>query len=94
MRPPRENNDNSVQVRIGSDERVGSVVDFYRSQTEHARRIESSARLLEDVSSRGAGDMGNVSLRWILVHMIEESARHAGHMDLMREAVDGRTGYF
>jgi hypothetical protein len=31
-------------------------------------------------------------LRWILVHMIEETARHAGHLDIMREAIDGRTG--
>jgi hypothetical protein len=34
----------------------------------------------------------HVSLRWILVHMLEETARHAGHMDLMRENIDGRTG--
>jgi hypothetical protein len=33
-----------------------------------------------------------VSLRWILVHMIEETARHAGHLDLMRESIDGVTG--
>ncbi|MGX5691587.1 DinB family protein [Dermacoccus abyssi] len=34
-----------------------------------------------------------VNLRWILVHLVEEYARHLGHMDLLREAVDGRTGY-
>jgi hypothetical protein len=33
-----------------------------------------------------------VSLRWILVHMIEEYARHNGHADLLREAADGETG--
>ena len=32
------------------------------------------------------------SLRWILVHMIEETARHAGHADILREAIDGVTG--
>jgi Protein of unknown function (DUF664) len=32
------------------------------------------------------------SLRWILVHMVEEYARHNGHADLIREAVDGETG--
>ena len=32
------------------------------------------------------------SLRWILVHMIEETARHAGHADLIRESIDGTTG--
>ena len=33
-----------------------------------------------------------VSLRWILVHMIEETARHAGHADILRELIDGATG--
>ncbi|CAN5781533.1 hypothetical protein BH24ACT3_BH24ACT3_18540 [soil metagenome] len=33
-----------------------------------------------------------VSLRWTLVHMIEETARHAGHLDILRELTDGRTG--
>ncbi|NLW99206.1 MAG: DUF664 domain-containing protein, partial [Actinomycetales bacterium] len=32
-------------------------------------------------------------LRWILVHMIEEYAQHNGHADLIRESIDGRTGY-
>jgi hypothetical protein len=32
------------------------------------------------------------SLRWLLLHMIEETARHNGHVDLMREAIDGVTG--
>lgn len=92
--PPRENDDNSVQFRIGSDETVGSVVDFYRTQSQHARRIESSARSLEDLSAREARIIGgDVTLRWILIHMIEETARHAGQMDLMREAVDNQTGY-
>jgi Protein of unknown function (DUF664) len=35
---------------------------------------------------------GIVDLRWVLVHMIEETARHAGHMDILREETDGRTG--
>jgi uncharacterized damage-inducible protein DinB len=37
-------------------------------------------------------DGGTPSLRWLLVHMIEEYARHNGHADLIREAVDGETG--
>ncbi|RKN18976.1 DinB family protein [Micromonospora musae] len=36
--------------------------------------------------------LGEVSLRWILVHMIEETARHAGQADILRELTDGRTG--
>lgn len=34
-----------------------------------------------------------LNLRWILTHLIEEYARHLGHMDLLRETIDGQTGY-
>jgi uncharacterized damage-inducible protein DinB len=42
---------------------------------------------------RGLRKGNAVNLRWILTHLIEEYARHLGHMDLLREAIDGRTGY-
>ena len=38
------------------------------------------------------GGQGEVSLRWVLVHMIEEYARHNGHADLLRQSIDGETG--
>jgi uncharacterized damage-inducible protein DinB len=38
------------------------------------------------------GGQGRVSLRWVLVHMVEEYARHNGHADLIRESIDGETG--
>ena len=46
---------------------------------------------LSAVESRRPGE-GRFSLRWILVHMIEEYARHNGHADLLRESIDGTTG--
>ena len=46
-------------------------------------------RLSVRESRRGEG---HFSLRWILVHMIEEYARHNGHADLLRESIDGQTG--
>ncbi len=42
--------------------------------------------------SLGTRGEARVSLRWILVHLIEEYARHLGHLDLLREAIDGETG--
>lgn len=42
---------------------------------------------------RGLRKDKRVNLRWILVHLIEEYARHLGHVDLLGEAIDGRTGY-
>ena len=47
---------------------------------------------LAQVAKRPFADGGAVSLRWVLVHMVEEYARHNGHADLLREAVDGLTG--
>ncbi len=45
---------------------------------------------VDDVGTAWFG--GAVSLRWVLIHMIEETARHAGHMDIVRELIDGMTG--
>lgn len=59
-------------------------------QDEIARgRVECAARQLDDTVPFGDGE---VSLRWIYVHMIAEYARHCGHADLIRERIDGVTG--
>ncbi|HEY7626337.1 MAG TPA: DUF664 domain-containing protein, partial [Ilumatobacteraceae bacterium] len=50
-----------------------------------------SALDLDDVGTAWFGDA--VTLRWVLVHMVEETARHAGHADIIRELIDGATGY-
>jgi hypothetical protein len=45
-----------------------------------------------DLDVLGAHSEGPVSLRWVVMHMIEEYARHNGHADLLRERIDGRIG--
>lgn len=52
--------------------------------------LDDSGRLTEEEAGY-VGEQG-VSLRWIMVHMIEEYARHNGHADLIREQIDGVTG--
>ena len=47
---------------------------------------------LDQPAARGWPDGSTPSLRWILVHLIEEYARHNGHADLLRESVDGQSG--
>ena len=47
---------------------------------------------LDQLAKRTWQDGNSPSLRWILVHMIEEYARHNGHADLLREAIDGQVG--
>ena len=55
-----------------------------------AQAPEPGAGTLDQRAVR-AGHSGHMSLRWILVHMVEEYSRHAGHADLLREALDGAT---
>jgi len=57
-----------------------------------AARAAVAVRSLEDVVPSRGDQPGQVSIRWIYVHMIEEYARHNGHADLLREAIDGVTG--
>ena len=60
-----------------------------RSRTAVDEALEADG--IEQLAARRV-DGESPSLRWILVHMIEEYARHNGHADLLREAVDGETG--
>ncbi|PWV46856.1 putative damage-inducible protein DinB [Nocardiopsis sp. L17-MgMaSL7] len=62
----------------------------WRSEIDNARK--ASAGLSLDAVGRNQRHGEDCSLRWILVHMIEEYARHNGHADLIRERVDGVTG--
>ncbi len=61
----------------------------WQAECERARELEEEAASL-DVTGIRRGE--TVDLRWIMVHMIEEYARHNGHADLIRELVDGTVG--
>jgi hypothetical protein len=58
---------------------------------ERARAIAASAGSLDDIA-RNPKNRDRISLRWIMVHMIEEYARHNGHADFLRERIDGVVG--
>ncbi|MEV4613003.1 DinB family protein [Kitasatospora sp. NPDC049258] len=53
-----------------------------------------AAAALDDVGRHPDYAAGKATLRWMLLHMIEETARHAGHADAVRELLDGSTGYY
>jgi uncharacterized damage-inducible protein DinB len=74
-----------AELRRTWDERVAA------SRSVMAARLADGAAALDERYPAWGGH-GTVTLRWILVHMIEEYARHNGHADLLREAVDGETG--
>ena len=56
------------------------------------KQVEFSESFVADVSDLGTPGTSGVQLREVLVHMIEEYARHCGHADLLRERIDGRVG--
>lgn len=65
--------------------------ELYRAACERTRRTTAGRGLDELVATPGRN--GEIwSLRWILLHLIEETARHCGHADLIRESIDGAVG--
>lgn len=68
---------------------------LWAERVERAR-VTVDSRLREDgadaLGKTYAAWLGHVSLRWVILHMIEEYARHNGHADLIRESIDGETG--
>ncbi|MGJ6968473.1 DinB family protein [Streptosporangium sp. G11] len=62
----------------------------WRAEVEHARKLSAEVPL--DAVGKRQRHGKDCSHRWILVHMIEEYARHNGHADLLRERIDGVTG--
>lgn len=74
---------------LAENETVSALVKEYEQACEQSRR--TAARFALDDAMPGPG-IGQVSLRWIYVHMIEETARHVGHADILRELTDGSAG--
>ena len=70
---------------------------LWRQRVERSRAVVSSELARGGAEALGTthpawGGQDRVSLRWVLVHMVEEYARHNGHADLLRESIDGATG--
>ena len=69
------------------------IIARYEMEIERSNAILEATPDLEALSVKERKDH-HFSMRWILVHLIEEIARHAGHADLIRESIDGETGDF
>lgn len=78
--------DPGVELRALWADRVG------QSQTVVDIRVGQDGTEALAETHPAWGGRGRVSLRWVLVHLIEEYSRHNGHADLIRESIDGRTG--
>jgi uncharacterized damage-inducible protein DinB len=86
---PFDEDDPEADMRARPDETTEEVLAFY------GRARAASDKVIEelDLDQTGTAWFGDaVSMRWVLIHMVEETARHAGHADIVRELIDGMTG--
>jgi uncharacterized damage-inducible protein DinB len=76
---------------VQPDDTVDSLVAAYREVWGRVDAIVVAAPSLDTVCRDNQG-LSPVNLRWVLGHLLEETARHAGHADILRELIDGSTG--
>ncbi|MDT5308234.1 MAG: hypothetical protein QOE48_3916 [Mycobacterium sp.] len=86
----RRTHERSWEFEFLPQESLPTLLAEYQSQCDESRRIAAQYPLDHVVPHRR---FGTVSLRWIYVHMIEETARHTGQLDILREQLDGTTGF-
>jgi uncharacterized damage-inducible protein DinB len=87
---PFDAEDEDADLLVNDDESTEDILGFYR------RACDASDLAMSEVGLDGEGTAwfgDTVSMRWVILHMIEETARHAGHADILRELIDGSTGY-
>ncbi|MET9136324.1 DinB family protein [Streptomyces parvulus] len=78
--------------RAAPEDSVADVVARYREAVERANAVLDACTDLAAPLPRHAPGKSAPSVRWALTHMTEETARHAGHADILRELIDGVTG--
>jgi hypothetical protein len=69
------------------------LVGWYDLQRAIVHQI-TAAHSLDEPGKNRDYDEGVASVRWMVLHMLEETARHAGHLDAIRELLDGTKGYY
>ncbi|KAA2258658.1 DinB family protein [Solihabitans fulvus] len=86
---PYTKEDPDADFRIPDGVTITGLLGDYAAQCAVSRDVVAGLDLDHEVPFRGDG---TVSVRWVLVHMVEETGRHAGHLDVVREFLDGVTG--
>jgi uncharacterized damage-inducible protein DinB len=84
--------DGDFDGAVPDPEVVAQAWDVWRAEVAFADRFVAEAPDLDITGKAPHAWRGPVSLRWVLVHMVEEYARHNGHADLLRERIDGAVG--
>jgi hypothetical protein len=87
--PQVQTNEVDSTFRLNVDDTAETVVAYYREQIAASQQIVGTF----DLDAPCAWpEMAHENLRWVALHMIEETARHAGHADIIRETIDGSRG--
>jgi Protein of unknown function (DUF664) len=80
--------EDGADFRVPADATVDGTVREYQEACAESNALIAAAESLDVPGKRHEG-----TLRWVITHLLEETARHAGHADLLREELDGATGY-
>ncbi len=84
--------DPTWDFRTAADLEPEQLQSRYREACRRSRHVVSNVPGLDQLSVRALRDGRHFSLRWVLLHVVEETARHARHADFLREAIDGTVG--
>jgi uncharacterized damage-inducible protein DinB len=89
---PGSEQDSELQMRAGLERPLAELLDEYAVQAAHTDEVVATHEL-DAESVREDGDAGKrVALRFIVIRLIDETARHTGHLDILRELADGVIG--
>ncbi|MEV8413908.1 MULTISPECIES: DinB family protein [Streptomyces] len=91
-RAPMTDEDPDREMRIAVDFPLTQLLDEYAEQSSLYRELVAGSDLGKQ-AQRTIRNGVHVDLRWIMHHLIEETARHNGHLDILREMLDGTTGH-
>jgi uncharacterized damage-inducible protein DinB len=99
QRPSSSSQEYETNFRLGPDEALADVLELYE---QVARETDEAVASIDDLGHpvpvpKGVpwfpDDVEAWSVRWVLLHLIQETARHAGHADIVRESIDGATAF-
>jgi uncharacterized damage-inducible protein DinB len=85
---PYTDEDPDAEFKV-DDRPLAELLDEYDAECTRSNAIAAKLQLDEELPFRKDR---HINLRWVLLHMIEETGRHAGHLDVIRELLDGVTG--
>lgn len=87
---PSTDDDPDGDMRMAPDETLADLLADYARACDESRAIMAAHDLEEALQNPGT--RGSVTLRWVGWHLVEETARHVGHLDILREQLDGVVG--